>query len=155
MKKVFFLFTVIIITSCNEQLNCDGYKYEDPICLPGFGFEEVDTLKIRLYKKDQAFKNCIDSFFLFHNGGTYSYPQGISITPQPPVPTDCDWEIEFNDTSIYRVTNIKMGATPEVTMFENRYRCNLISYNLNDSVMLRKNITISAEHRRIRRGRVR
>ena len=149
LNKILFL-VYIFACSCNstKQLNYDNSKYEDLIILPGFGTEEFDTIKIKLYKKDQSFKNCFDSLYLFVDDENYQYPQEIYVIPKFPISIDCDWEIILNDTSVYRVENIKMGATPEYTMLSEAYGCNLISCNLNDSIMDRKNITISVKHPR-------
>ncbi len=150
MKKGLFLLLVAFLSSCDnsKQLNCNNSKYGNPICLFGFSYEEVDTIKIRLYKKDQSFKKCIDSFCLFPSIVT---SQEISAAPVTSIPTDCDWEIEFNDTSIYKVKNILMGIKQRNSFFSSYSECDLISYNLNDSIITQMNINIYAQYPRIRR----
>lgn len=151
-KKILFLLSIVFIGSCNcnsdKPLKCNDYRYKDPIRLFEFCYEEVDTIKIRLYKKDQSFKNCIDSFYLFPtNVGSTE----ISASSTNGIPTGCDWKIEFNDTSIYEVKNILVGIEEHNSFLSSYSECSIISYNLNDTIITHSNIYISSHYRRLRR----
>lgn len=135
MKSIKFLFIwLCMLLSCiekNSKNECENFEYRGVVSLYGFDFKDIDTIKIKVFKKD-SFVECIDSF--------YGYPKDLVVnklrnerflTLNKNLSPNNNFQFILNDSLKYSISNISIGLFPENTSFRTRYKCRVLSYDIN------------------------
>lgn len=112
---------------CPDTVNINSY-----ISVYGFTYDEIDTTKVRLYKKNSKFKDPFDSFYVYTTNNVVNEAENdqrhINIGRTHPITNAEDWEVIIAGKYTYKISNVRVGMQ---LLRHSFWKCMLQSYKVN------------------------
>jgi hypothetical protein len=145
MKKPLNMITTAILATAlilnyypiwaqNKNVHCpDTVKINSYITTYGFSYADIDTVKVKLYPKNNHFKQATDSFFVYATADIVNEAEGqkrfINVGATHPISNTDDWEVILaNGKYVFKISDVKVEMQ---VVRHSLYICQLHSYRLN------------------------
>jgi hypothetical protein len=116
--------------------HCPDVDINDaPMTVRGFDFQEIDTIRIKTFKKNAHFSEQVDEFLCFQRNTA----SPVSIELPRALSTAYDWQIIIADTMLYAIDSITVTSEPHMPV---GYECEMTAYHINGVAEEKKNLEI-------------